>query len=151
MTFLCHTFKSPFLNPHIQQRLWRLGNPTQCALALHALKRSNQEGSNYVPNGDPSLTPEKMMMLRSYFMSRNTLWGLMIYTMNLIGTKLFQRADEIISLQYSSLEIGLSVMNNEGNIIGIAVIFQGKCDKVPVTLILWVSADDLIFFIVYDY
>lgn len=64
----------------------------------------------------------------------------MIYTMILIGCRLFQRADEVLSLQYSSLELGLSVMNIEGIVRGIAVTFQGKTDKVPVTLILW--ADD---------
>lgn len=74
------------------------------------------KSSAYVPNGDSSLTPDNMMMLRPYFLCRNTLWGLMLYTIILIAPSC-SNTQTSFSHQYSSLEEFVTerpVMNTEG-------------------------------------
>ena len=79
-------------------------DPSVANDVTNAMKKSKADGSGYQPSGGSSLTPDNLLRFRQFLLSPNTLWGLMIYTMILIGSKLFQRADETISLLFDSLE-----------------------------------------------
>ncbi|KAI9324302.1 hypothetical protein DFJ73DRAFT_966423 [Zopfochytrium polystomum] len=127
--------------------LYRMGNPLHCSTVRDALHNSSDAAATYVAEGDTGLTPWELLDVRRRLLSGNSLWELMIWTMVLIGAKLFLRSAELLDLQFSS-ELDYNCINwdltifQDNFIEGLCIKVKGKKDHQPVHLILWADHEN---------
>jgi hypothetical protein len=62
------------------------------------MKQILSEKSAYVERGDSSFTPNELLQVRYLLCSSNSLWDFQLYTMIIVGEKLFLRSDELVLL-----------------------------------------------------
>ncbi|RHY83476.1 hypothetical protein DYB35_009990 [Aphanomyces astaci] len=77
------------------------------------------------------------MDIRTHLLSSNSLDDFQLFTMVLVSIKLFLRSDELVQLKGSDICYELTVVDTLGFVEAMAFVVQGKCDKAPVTLMLW--------------
>jgi hypothetical protein len=119
--------------------LWRKGNPKESDLMMNVVKQTKIDNPDYVPKGDTPLSPWELISMRTYLISQNTVWDLMIWTMTLVACMLFLREDEVASLSFESINYDLCIVNDNGTVEGVSLKVQGKSDPLPVTLMLWAN------------
>jgi hypothetical protein len=123
---------------HPNRKISRQGDPMTDQRLLDYMKSIFVEKSAYVQKGDSPITPFELLQVRTYLCSTNSLWDFMIYVMILLGVKLFLRSDELCSITVEQFLGDFAIVSGDyAYLEGIAVVIQGKSDKIPVTLMLW--------------
>lgn len=93
--------------------------------------------ASYVPNGSTPVSPWEFLQFRSYLLQSNDKWDLQTFVMTLLSIKLFLREEEAGRIRIEDFREDLFLINELGEIEGVALTIQGKCDHVPVTLMLY--------------
>jgi hypothetical protein len=123
---------------HPNRKLFRHGDPMTDVKLIDFMKKIFSEKSAYIERGDSPLTPNELLQVRDRLCSSNSLWDFQLYTMIILGVKLFLRSDELCSLTVEQFSGELAIVKGDYEFLeGIAVVIQGKSDKSPVTLQIW--------------
>jgi hypothetical protein len=123
---------------HPNRKLFRHGDPMTDTKLIDYMKQIFSEKSAYVERGDSPLTPNELLQVRDRLCSSNSLWDFQLYTMIILGVKLFLRSDELCSLTIEQFSEELAIVKGDYEFLeGIAVVIHGKSDKSPVTLQVW--------------
>jgi hypothetical protein len=120
-------------------QLWSTGNPRNSKEFKDFLKRYMDSKSGYIANGDTALTPNQLRQIRQTLLNSNSPSDFCMYVMILLGCRLFLREDEIADLAYDSFNHDLLVVKERDKVAGISITVQGKTDKAPVKLMIWVD------------
>ena len=100
-------------------QLWR--RVQKGSIVQNTQKRSTKDAAGYAEEGDAALTPWEVMDIRSSLMSTNGLYELQLWTMTLLGIKLFLREYELGSLRVKDILLPLSCISAEGSVKGLCV------------------------------
>jgi hypothetical protein len=104
----------------------RRGNPCKSEVYKNARKRCND--SNYEPNRCMQLKPHQLRRIRQYLLSSNDLCSLELWTMCLLGCKLFSRSDEIVNFTIEGIVLE-RLIYKDGRVEAILIKFTGKVEK----------------------
>ncbi|KAJ3114215.1 hypothetical protein HK100_001732, partial [Physocladia obscura] len=121
--------------------LFRRGNPRMAEFVRNGFQNVQQDLSAHTEHGADPFTPFELVSVRANLLTKNAADGLMLWTMILIGSRLFLRSDELLDLKFDSND-GVNcirwdlcqVVNNE--VVSIAFAVKGKSDPAPVILML---------------
>ena len=103
---------------------------------LHT-KKCIEDKSDYKTKGNVALTPANLRALRVHLLATGDLEDLQTYTMIICGSRLFLRAQELLSIQLVHFQKDLQQINPVDGVRAITVRVKGKNDSAPVTLILY--------------
>ena len=92
--------------------------------------------SKHVVRGNCCLYPRDVRTLHKYLVSSARMYYQQLYTMIILGIKLFFRADELLSLSVDDFKMSLAVIHPD-SVRSLAVSVQGKSDEKGVILKLW--------------
>ena len=108
-----------------------------CALKQRELSET------HTVEGNAQLTPADIRDIRGVLLSAGggkvSVENLKVYTMILIGIRLFLRSDELLNLQFNHVVQKLTVINDQKGVQALAFVVKGKCDKKQVTLMVWAN------------
>jgi hypothetical protein len=85
--------------------------------------------------------PSELRDIREFCLSKNTKYSLMMWTIMVVGVKLFLRIEEILKMKIEDFNKELFLVD-ESNVNALAVVVQGKSDNKPKDLLIW-DEDDL--------
>ncbi len=109
--------------PHQTPELWRRGDVTKTEAIKNCVKSILNKGRGYVMEGDLPVSPQELKRIRNYLISSNTLENFMVWTMFLLGCRLFLRSDELIDingLTVDSIMKSYSIVDKTGMVSGLA-------------------------------
>lgn len=118
-------------------KLWSSGNPNTAMEVYNWTVTYTKSKSDYRPNGDSPLMPDELRLLRDRLLVTNQLWDFELYTIILITCRMFLREFEVANFSFDSINHDITIVKSNDNIEGIAFEIEGKCDAVPVTLMMW--------------
>jgi hypothetical protein len=104
--------------------IWRRGNPTECDQVENCVKQNSQDGASYVPEGDSPLTPWELVDIRTFLLSSNDLFDLMLWVVTLVAVKLFLREDEYDGITGDSIVKDISIIGSDLLVEGLALRIQ---------------------------
>jgi integrase len=107
---------------------------------LHIKTNSRYVEKEYTSRSTTALLPAELRQLRAYLLNQNTLEGLMIWTMTILGIKLFLRMDEVLNLKYGHFLPKYFVVK-PGHVDSLLVHIKGKKDNHPIHFSLWTDHD----------
>lgn len=82
------------------------------------------------------LVPKMLRAIRNACLASNDLYSLMIWTLIIVGIKLFARIDEVMQLKVEDLPHEFFFVK-DGNVEALATKIKGKCDTKVHTMALW--------------
>ena len=92
---------------------------------------------NYQHRNTVAFLPSELRLVSNYWMSANELYPLMLWTITMLGTKLFARVnDELLNMKVEDLDQNYFVMNPT-DVIALCAQLEGKTDKELVHLAMW--------------
>lgn len=86
--------------------------------------------------GNAQLSPSMLRRLHSNLTTGNDIFDFQLWTMIIIGTSLFLRADELLNLKIEDFDMKYNIVHPT-SIRNVAVWVQGKCDAGPQLLSIW--------------
>ena len=81
--------------------------------------------------------PSQLRQLRTHLLSQNDLECLMIWTIIVVGVKLFLRVEEVLNLCLEDFLTKYFVVMETGKVEGLCVSVRGKTDNEAKALVLW--------------
>jgi hypothetical protein len=125
-------------------KLVRVGNPRQCDEFKNVVKQMLKVAVDRdLSRSTFAYAPHELRAIRDHCLATNNLYDLMIWTIMIIGIKLFLRVDEVLNLTVEDFKTNLFVLNKL-NVTGLMVEVFGKSKKKDgrkVILSLWDDKD----------
>lgn len=118
-------------------QFWRRGNVTKDATFKNNFDQLVEYvESEYEARHTFAFLPQELRAVRTYLLSHNTLYHLMIWTIIICGTKLFARIDEALDLTVEQFMTDYFVVS-ENDVGGLCLKLKGKTDKEWANLAMW--------------
>ena len=111
-------------------------------MKTHIKQRNLELENNHVVKSNLQLSPWDLRRIRSYltsdFEKNDSQWieNMKLWTMIIVGVRLFLRCDEIISMKTNDFVENLQLINDHGTVNTVAVKVKGKSDKIPQILLI---------------
>ena len=91
---------------------------------------------HYSVRSTNAFLPQELRDIRTYLLSQNSLYSFMLWTVIIVGTKLFARVSEALEIDMDQIAIDYFVVTKD-DVPGLCAILDGKNDNEPVHLMMW--------------
>ncbi|KAL7580469.1 hypothetical protein ACA910_004483 [Epithemia clementina (nom. ined.)] len=113
-------------------RVRPLGNPNYSRVLISAKAECKKSlSTQHIRKGNIRLLPGDIRNIRNYLWTPGKPYGIMLYTMILVGMSLFLRSDELLSINTAHFEQRGTIVV-EGLISSLVLFIQGKNDPRPI-------------------
>ena len=118
-------------------RYWRTGNVTDNKLFKKNIKTYKEYAAkHYDSKSACSFLPSELRAMRDHLVAKNSLEGLMLWCIIILGVRLYLRVEEILSLTIESFQAKYFLIRDH-DIHSLLVKVKGKTDMLPVLFQLW--------------
>jgi hypothetical protein len=120
---------------------WRRGNPCQDPTFSEAVSAIDAYITDkYTVRRTYAFLPRELRDIRTHLISFNDPSKLMLWTIIILGVKLFLRVDEVLELTYEQFAMPYCIVNKDG-VKSLCVKIKGKRDSTPQHLMIWDDED----------
>ena len=128
-------------HPGAKARYWSRGNVTVSpTFKNHFDQMKKYTAKKYEVRHTIAFTAGQTRDIRDYLLSNNSMSSLMVWTIMILGIKLFGRVEEVLEMKVEDLPTGLFVVTDE-DVEALVAELQGKCDGSVQNMVMWDDKD----------